>query len=136
VNRVKWRANIRVGEASDYKPEVDPIIKRRLISRAQKPLKKRFQIIGENNLKRITHAGQESKPAVIEEEIIRDGEPYREPIDDTYEEVDIDCLVSELENYGNEKYYDSAIGRVIVPKNAVYYEVDENDENEEGEQDE
>ena len=123
AKRVKWVSLIKKADAIPYQPETPRIIKRDLISKAVLGLKERYRIINGQRVT-VSPAVKEQK-AVIKETVVRVGKPYVEEKPEKYEKMEFDCLVSELQDYGEKKYYHSAVGKIKVPRNAEYYEEDE-----------
>ena len=119
MKRVKWTSVIDVPE-SKYSSEIPKIVKRELMEREVKPLKARYRV--SKGVKYDVSPEVVGKPATIKETVIREGEPYKGQIPASFKEVEFDCPVSELQDYGDVKYYRSEYGKIRVAKNAEYYE--------------
>jgi len=117
--RVKWTSTINKAGTS-YQPETPRVIKRDLISREVKPLKSRYRV--SKGVKYDVVPEVIGKPAIIQEDIIHEGEPYKGQIPDTFERVEFDVDLSDLQDYGDVKYHQSEYGKIRVSKDAVYYD--------------
>jgi len=120
AKRIKWTVRVKKADAIPYQPEIHPIIKKEVISKGVKPLKERYRVINGQPVT-VSPEVKEVKP-VIKETIIREGMAYQEPKEAVYEDIEIDCLVSELQDYGTYRCYKSPIGKIDVPNDAIEYE--------------
>lgn len=119
--RVKWVSSIeRAG--TPYQPETPREVKRDLISREVKPLKARYGV--SSGVKYPVSDEVVGKPAIIEETVIQEGKPYEGQTPDTFARIEFDCLVDELQDYGETKCYNSEFGKINVAKDAIYYDVE------------
>ncbi|MBT7930032.1 hypothetical protein HN682_08990 [Candidatus Peregrinibacteria bacterium] len=116
--RVKWTSTINKAGTS-YQPETPSVIKRDLLEREVKPLKARYRV--SKGVKYDVTPEVIGKPAKIKEEVIREGTPYEGQVPDSFERIEFDADVSELQDYGDVKYYRSEYGKIRVSKNAEYY---------------
>jgi hypothetical protein len=117
--RVRWKIRVKK-EGSPSKPETSRAVERELVEREVKARKARYRV--SKGVKYDVSAEVIGKPAVIKETVIQDCEPYTEQVPEGFEDIVIDCLESEIQDYGDVKYYRSEYGKVKVAKNAEYYE--------------
>tara|TARA_R110000787_G_scaffold284784_1_gene398985 strand:+ start:191 stop:568 length:378 start_codon:yes stop_codon:yes gene_type:complete len=123
IQRVKWTSKVKKTEAKKYESEIAKVIKKDLIEKGVEYKKSRYIVT--NGQKQTVTQEVQGKPSVIKETIIREDSPYEEQTPEIFNNVEFDCLESELQDYGTVKYYRSDVyGKIRVSSNAVYYEVD------------
>jgi hypothetical protein len=119
--RVKWTSTVnRAGTL--YQPETPSVVKRELVEKEIKPQKARYRV--SKGAKYDVSAEVVGKPAIIKEAVVRNGSSYSEQHPESFERVKFDVDVSELQDYGDVKYYRSEHGKLRIPKNAVYYDAE------------
>ena len=116
--RVKWKSTVNKA-GTEYQPETPRSIKKDLIERKVEHLKTRYRV--SNGVKYDVTPEVIGKSAKIKEETIQEGTPYEGQVPDSFERIEFDADVSELQDYGDVKYYRSEYGKIRVSNDAEYY---------------
>ena len=118
--RVKWQSTIKKANATPYQSEVAPIIKKDVVKKGVEYRKARYIVV--DGAEQIVSKEIKGEPSIIEETVVMEGSPYKEQLPDKIDKVEFDVDVSELQDYGDVKYYQSEYGKIRVSEDAVYYE--------------
>tara|TARA_R110000751_G_scaffold27870_2_gene73273 strand:- start:829 stop:1182 length:354 start_codon:yes stop_codon:yes gene_type:complete len=116
--RVKWKSTVNKA-GTTYQPETPRAIKRDVITPAVKHLKARYRV--SKGVPYDVSPEVIGRPAVVKETVIEEGRAYQGQIPDTFEMISFDVDVSELQDYGDVKYYRSEYGKIRVSNDAEYY---------------
>lgn len=122
TQRVKWISTIKQADAKEYQPETPKIIKKDVIEKGVEYEKARYIVV--EGVPQTISQEIKGKPSVIEETIIQEDAPYVEQSPESFEKIEFNCKVSELQDYGTVKYYRCDYGKIRIPENAIYYESD------------
>jgi hypothetical protein len=116
--RVKWKSTVNKA-GTEYQPETPRSIKKDLIERKVEPLKARYRV--SNGVKYDVTTEVIGRPAVVKNTVIKEGRGYQGQVPDSFERIEFDVDVSELQDYGDVKYYRSEYGKIRVSNDAEYY---------------